>query len=271
MDGRSATFAALGVAIAGIVAFFLLDGVIAGLVLFVAGVLLVVIGIFGWQDRTPAVATATGGSTGVINEPATSDTASGESVPHEDMGADLADRADWDGGGTPSRSDDGHDDTPVDSDLDAVSGVPLGDDRGDGADPRAAEEARVGEDTPVGEEVPTPHPAVGVTEAVSDPLGRGGTDSVLGAEPPAGPDATNRAEPDASDEPPPAPTMQVAEDTDDVDHVHDQPLLGHSDLVSHVRDYHEDIATDGSTIQLRLLHERAHGAPHEMPPTVRPN
>jgi hypothetical protein len=60
--------------------------------------------------------------------------------------------------------------------------------------------------------------------------------------------------------------MQVVDDgATGRDHVHDEPLLGHSDLVAHVRDYHDEIATDGSTIQLRLLHERAHGAPHELP------
>lgn len=41
-------------------------------------------------------------------------------------------------------------------------------------------------------------------------------------------------------------------------HEHDQPMLGHSELVSHIRDYHEGVPFDGSTIQLRLLHERKH-------------
>jgi len=48
------------------------------------------------------------------------------------------------------------------------------------------------------------------------------------------------------------------EDLGDTAHGHDQPMLGHSELVSHIRDYHEDVPFDGSTIQLRLLHERAH-------------
>lgn len=45
---------------------------------------------------------------------------------------------------------------------------------------------------------------------------------------------------------------------DETAHAHDQPMLGHSELVSHIRDYHEGVPFDGSTIQLRLLHERAH-------------
>lgn len=51
-------------------------------------------------------------------------------------------------------------------------------------------------------------------------------------------------------------TEDVADD--DTAHFHDQPMLGHSELVSHIRDYHESVPFDGSTIQLRLLHERAH-------------
>lgn len=204
MDGRSATLAALGVAITGVLAFFLLDGVTAGLVLFVAGVLLVVIGIFGWQDGGPALATASGGETAVLDDRATDDPVQWETE-------------------------------PVDT----------------------------GE-SPVGEEAPAPHPAIGLTQAVADPLGRADADPVPHA------DATDREVPDASDQPPLAPMMQLVEDAGDLDHVHDQPLLGHSDLVSHAGDYHQEIATDGSTIQLRLLHERAHGAPHETPPTIRP-
>jgi len=49
-----------------------------------------------------------------------------------------------------------------------------------------------------------------------------------------------------------------AQDEADSEHSHDQPMLGHSELVSHIRDYHEHVPFDGSTIQLRLLHERAH-------------
>jgi hypothetical protein len=48
------------------------------------------------------------------------------------------------------------------------------------------------------------------------------------------------------------------EAVDETAHRHDQPMLGHSELVSHIRDYHEGVPFDGSTIQLRLLHERAH-------------
>jgi hypothetical protein len=96
-------------------------------------------------------------------------------------------------------------------------------------------------------------------EAVADPLGRGETDPVLDREP-RGDDA-----PERDYAPAPEPTTQVVADGTTVDHVHDEPLLGHSDLAAHVRDYHEDLAEVGSTIQLRLLHQRAHGAPHEPP------
>jgi hypothetical protein len=210
MDGRSATLAALGVAIGGIVAFILLDGVTAGLVLFVAGVLLVVIGIFGWQDRAPALATASGVSGAVLDERTADDPVQRTTEP-VDAGGSL-----------------------------------------------------------VGEEVPAPHPAIGLAEAAADPLGRADSDSVLDADGTTEADGTDPAGPAGSDQPAPAPMMRLVQDADDLDHVHDQPLLGHSDLVAHAGDYHREIATDGSTIQLRLLHERAHGAPHETPPTLRP-
>jgi hypothetical protein len=57
----------------------------------------------------------------------------------------------------------------------------------------------------------------------------------------------------------------------DVDHAHDEPLHTHRDLVRHLGDSHPGLRTDGSTIQVRLLHEREHGAPHELPPTLRPH
>jgi hypothetical protein len=56
-----------------------------------------------------------------------------------------------------------------------------------------------------------------------------------------------------------------------LDHGHDQPLRTHADLVRHLIDDHPGIRTYGSTIQVRLLHEREHGAPHELPPTLRPH
>ena len=62
MDGRSATLATIAVAAIGIVCFFLLDGVAAGVALLVAGVLLVVIGIVGWRERRPTPALATAGA-----------------------------------------------------------------------------------------------------------------------------------------------------------------------------------------------------------------
>jgi outer membrane biosynthesis protein TonB len=71
------------------------------------------------------------------------------------------------------------------------------------------------------------------------------------AEPePTAPLATE-PEPEPEPEPAQAPSAVGA-------HVHEQPMLGHSELVSHLRDEHEGVPFDGSTIQLRLLHERAH-------------
>ena len=64
-------------------------------------------------------------------------------------------------------------------------------------------------------------------------------------------------EPEAAARPVEEAVAEV-EDLGDAAHRHDQPMLGHSELVSHIRDYHEDVPFDGSTIQLRLLHERAH-------------
>ena len=232
MDGRSATLAALGIAIAAIVSFFVLDGVTAGLVLFVAGVLLVVIGIFGWQDRAPAVATASAARA-------------------------AAAAAALGGAAMPDDVDDA-----VEESVDELDAAER--DRADAAFSTAED------DRPFMEEATAPHPAVGVTEAVTDPLGMAGAQPDPDPELGEVPDVGDRRSSEPDDEAPPA-MMQVVEGDDTADHVHDQPLLGHSDLVAHARDYHPAIATDGSTIQLRLLHERAHGAPHETPPTLRPH
>lgn len=51
MDGRSATVGAIVVAAVGLVAYLVLEGVAAGLALFLAGLLVVAIGLLGWQDR----------------------------------------------------------------------------------------------------------------------------------------------------------------------------------------------------------------------------
>jgi hypothetical protein len=108
---------------------------------------------------------------------------------------------------------------------------------------------------PVSEEIPAPHPYVGGVEAVADPLGRRETDSTLDLE-----RAADDAEVDVPATPGPdaEPTM-ILTGASDLDHVHDEPLRNHTDLVRHVADYHPGVPTDGSTIQLRLLHEREHG------------
>jgi hypothetical protein len=233
MDGRSATGAAIAVCLIGIVAFVILDGAAAGLALLVAGVLLVVIGAVGWQEGQVAAATS-GGPTSLVREEAQPMLA--EAVP-DPSGEDRPAEAPW-----PHLRDE------ADETRDATGAIPLE----EIDDPDHAPE-------PVSEEAPAPQRQVAEVEAVADPLGRGRTDSVLDVD---------RDDGDAfeGDRPEPEPTMQaVYDDASGLDHVHDEPLLGHSDLVAHVRDYHAGIPTDGSTIQLRLLHERAHGAPHELP------
>ena len=43
-------------------------------------------------------------------------------------------------------------------------------------------------------------------------------------------------------------------------HGHALPLVNHSDLVTHLRREHLDLESSGSTIQMRILHERAHAS-----------
>jgi hypothetical protein len=51
MGGRSANAAAIAVAVLGLLGYVLFEGLASGLALFVAGVLLVAIGIWTLQDR----------------------------------------------------------------------------------------------------------------------------------------------------------------------------------------------------------------------------
>jgi hypothetical protein len=51
VDRRAATVGAIAVAVLGLLAFAVLDGVAAGFALFVSGLLVVAIGLLGWQDR----------------------------------------------------------------------------------------------------------------------------------------------------------------------------------------------------------------------------
>src|SRR5829696_8456657 len=90
MDGRSATGAAIAVVVIGIVAFFMLDGVAAGVALLVAGLLLVVIGVVGWQEPQPAAATA-GTPTSSADGP---QAMHGEAVP-DPSGADRRAATSW--------------------------------------------------------------------------------------------------------------------------------------------------------------------------------
>lgn len=50
MGGRSANAAAIVVAVLGLVGYVLFEGLVSGLALFVAGILLVAIGIWTLQD-----------------------------------------------------------------------------------------------------------------------------------------------------------------------------------------------------------------------------
>ena len=73
----------------------------------------------------------------------------------------------------------------------------------------------------------------------------------------------------------PAPTLPAAEETEqpeepapaaeveeppDTGHRHALPLVNHSDLVTHLRREHPDLESSGSTIQMRILHERSHAS-----------
>jgi C4-dicarboxylate transporter len=41
----------IGLVVCGVVGYVLLEGVVAGLALFVAGLLLMAVGVWGWHDR----------------------------------------------------------------------------------------------------------------------------------------------------------------------------------------------------------------------------
>ena len=51
MGGRSANAAAIVVAVLGLMGYVVFEGLVSGLVLFVAGVILVALGIWTLQDR----------------------------------------------------------------------------------------------------------------------------------------------------------------------------------------------------------------------------
>jgi hypothetical protein len=51
MGGRSANAAAIVVAVLGLLGYVLFEGLVSGLALFVAGVVLVAVGIWTLQDR----------------------------------------------------------------------------------------------------------------------------------------------------------------------------------------------------------------------------
>lgn len=266
MDGRSATLAALGVAVLGIVASLMLEGVAAGLVLFAAGVLLVVIGIFGWHEPTPSTALA--------------DASIGGDAPMEPSVRELGDPDSEIGTADPV------DAAPASEREEVTTGTP---DLARLSRTLAERLDQVRER--VNEEITAPPNEPGEAGTVTDPLSSRRTASPAEGEPVDAPAAAATPRPrsdprtDVEPEPGPGPVAATASEPEaapvgaaapvadhggpgslDVPsdagsgHDHDQPLLNHSDLVSHVRDHHEGVRTDGSTIQLRLLHEREHGA-----------
>lgn len=264
MDGRSATLAALGVAVLGIVASLMLEGVAAGLVLFAAGVLLVVIGIFGWHEPTPATALA--------------DDSSGGDAPMESSVRELGDPH------SEIEKAEPVDAVPASEREEVTTGTP---DLARLSRTLAERLDQVRER--VNEEMAAPPNEPGEAGTVTDPLSSRWTASPAEGEPVDAPAAAAtprpRSDPRTDVEPEPGPVAATASEPDAAPggaavpvaehggpgslddpsdagsgHDHDQPLLNHSDLVSHVRDHHEGVRTDGSTIQLRLLHEREHGA-----------
>jgi hypothetical protein len=82
--------------------------------------------------------------------------------------------------------------------------------------------------------------------------------------------ATPEHEEELAPEPEPEPVDRVtpavageagAGEISGAGHEHERPVANHSDLLAHVRREHTHISTTGSTIQMRILHERAHAAP----------
>jgi hypothetical protein len=192
MDTYTSNVLAVMIVLLGLIGFAALDGMGAGISLLAAGLLLVVLGLFGWQDRRrrPAAAMASAGEAG---------TATLE-----------AEEADTDSGGDEDREGSA---TPQASEPEAVE---------DGA--------------------PAPHPVVAETDAEAEPKGeRRGEPKPPGSSGGSGSAAS-----------------VVLEGEEGRDHRHDHPIISHGDLAAHVRDFHEGTAYDGSTIQLRLLHERDH-------------
>jgi hypothetical protein len=75
-------------------------------------------------------------------------------------------------------------------------------------------------------------------------------------EPESAPEAAPEPEAAAQAAPPEAP--QTEEPPAGAGHTHTVPVVSHSDLVTHIRSEHPGLESGGSTIQMRLLHERAH-------------
>lgn len=73
-------------------------------------------------------------------------------------------------------------------------------------------------------------------------------------------EAEPEAKPVAPRRPRKAATEPAAPAEDGPGHSHDRPIVAHGDLVAHVRESHGGLGHDGSTQQLRRLHDRAHAA-----------
>lgn len=65
-------------------------------------------------------------------------------------------------------------------------------------------------------------------------------------------------EPGTAPEQAPPEASQAEQPLVGIGHTHAVPVVSHSDLVTHMRSEHPDLESGGSTIQMRLLHERAH-------------
>lgn len=65
-------------------------------------------------------------------------------------------------------------------------------------------------------------------------------------------------EPGTAPEQAPPEAPQAEQPLVGIGHTHAVPVVSHSDLVTHMRSEHPDLESGGSTIQMRLLHERAH-------------
>lgn len=109
-----------------------------------------------------------------------------------------------------------------------------------GRDPTVVPEVMPAEPAPV-----EPEPSA-VAEAPSTPVTSA-----------TSPEAADEPGPSSTTAPPAAPTAE-AEAAASQGHTHALPIVNHSDLITHLRREHPDLGSGGSTIQMRVVHERSH-------------